>query len=251
MPRSEQEIMAELSSLLGGQQAQQPTIQQQPSIPQSGGMVTSAANINGVSMENLDVDKAKAGIVQSAQTQGKVNEMGYEGAGSDLAGRVTLAQEALVEIPKLRKKLFPGGTPQSYNRNLALAANLPGLRVPFFGRLTPATRPDNPFDPTDSQAASDAQSVNRMVGTSLEGRYRTSTGASGREDEIQRLVEQFGPRYTSGDQSAWDALNQLESYYSKYIKNVDPKGAKGLNTQGSVDLTKLSDEELLAMASKG
>jgi len=44
-----------------------------------------------------------------------------------------------------------------------------------------------------------------------------------------QLVEQFAPSGWSGEQSAWDAVKQLEDFYKDYLDINDPTGARKLN----------------------
>lgn len=216
---------------LGG--APQAPSQQPEQTPSSANipMVMTGANIGGATMakDPLAMKAAELAMANQAAIEKTRQEKGIEGAGPDITGRVTLAKEALRSIADVKKRMFPDGTPQSFNRMLAFASNLPRISVPFTKISTPSARPDNPFDPRDDKGASNAQNVNREMGTALSGRQLIQTGVAARPEETQALVDQFAPKLTSAAESALNGLNQLERFYTEFLQGVDPQGVKGVN----------------------
>jgi len=127
-----------------------------------------------------------------------------KGVTADVAGRVTLAKESLGNIKDIRSILFPDGTPKSFKRGVAFGSNLPGP-----GKALPL--------------AKDSQTVNRKMGASLAGRQLIQTGMAARPEETAKLVAQFAPNAFSNSTSAWDALNELETFYNSYLDTTVPE----------------------------
>lgn len=136
----------------------------------------------------------------------------------DLAGRVTLAQEALANIPKVKQILFPTGQPESFERMIAGGANLPRITIPFTGIGTPEVMP----------FAKRPQEVNRLLGSALAGRRLIQTGVASNPDERREMVRQFGVGFTSNAEALKGGLDQLEAFNRNFLKNVDPTGRRGL-----------------------
>lgn len=133
-------------------------------------------------------EKRKEGVVSQAET-----------------GRDVLAREAIQSIGKARKILFPKGTAKSFNRRIATTSN-----IPFIGGSLP-------FD-------FEAQEVNRLLGGALSGRVLIKTGVAARPEEIQEERERFLSGLGSNPQAAFNALEQLESFYKDYRTGLRTKG---------------------------
>ena len=172
------------------------------------------------------------------------------------AGKSTLAKEAIQNIRDIKKLLYPSGGADSYQRGIATGSNLPGVRLPLVGRITPNVRPDNPFTGKDDLAAQNAQDVYRKLGTAFSGRQLIQTGVAARPEETQKLVEQFAPGLFSNAQASLSGLDQLEKFYIDYLSRVRPNEMTGVQQtsngmSGTEDLSQLSDEELQAIIAGG
>lgn len=118
----------------------------------------------------------------------------------DVGGRVTLGRESLRNLPNLKSTFFPDGTAESFRRDIAtkLAA----------GKF-----------PNDK----DAQNAYRWLGSMLSGRQLIQTGVAARPDETKNLIKQFGIDFLSNPESALQGLDELETFYGDFIKDVAPQ----------------------------
>lgn len=216
---TDEELMAEFSSLAGGQsQSAQPTQQAQDN------WVASSMTRSGPTMTNISASVAEKQAVKGA-------EMGMEGVGSDLSGKVVLAREAVKKIDDVINTLFPKGTKESFDWPVAATSNLPYVQSPgwlFKDATTPQVIPNLPGK-WDNKLGEKAQRVNREIGTSLSGRQLIQTGVAARPDETQKLVAAFAPNAFSNPGSALDGLKQLREFYLDFLRTVDPQGVKGAN----------------------
>lgn len=149
-----------------------------------------------------------------------------EGIPTSEAGKVALADESVKNIDDIINILYPDGTPKSFKRGIATGSNLPGITLPFLGRITPQVRPDNPLDKGDDKAAEQAQDVFRKMGAALAGRQLIQTGVAARPEENAKLVGQFAPGTFSNAESGLKALIELKDFYKSYKNNVVPTREK-------------------------
>jgi hypothetical protein len=218
----------ESQAALGGGNQGVPTAQQ-PS-PQPGKFVTTGLNVGGLSTTNLDALKQTEQVKNQADIDKQTALEGIKGPSGEIGGRIALARESMQRLRNIKRMIFPDGTPKSFRRDLALGANLPGISLPGFGRVTPTKVGNVPFTEADDPFVNDAQDLHRELGTILSGRQLIQTGVAARPEETERLVEQFAPNVWSGAESAMNGLNQLESFYKDYLKVIDPSGAKGASS---------------------
>ena len=141
----------------------------------------------------------------------------------EVAGRVSLAKESIKNIRDVKNILFPDGTAKSFRRNIAMRSNLPGISLPFIGRITPRVSPDNPISPWDNQKAQAGQTVFRKVQSSLGGRLLIKSGVAVRPEELEREIDQFAPRLTSNPEASLEGLNELQNFYLDFLGTVDAK----------------------------
>jgi len=215
-----EELMAEFSSLSSGQA--------QPQAPGQNNFVVSSVTGSGPTMTNLSALEMEERVKNRLKAELQLTEEGIKGVGSDLVGRTTMAKEALVEIDKAMKDLFPNGR-GSLDRPVAFGSNMPFVQVPFTNMTTPQVMPDLPVSKVEDGLAEKSQNTFRRVGTSLAGRQLIQTGVSSRPEETARLVAQFAPNVFSNPNAAYDGLVQARDFYTKFLEIVDPQGVKGVN----------------------
>ncbi len=119
-------------------------------------------------------------------------------------GRDVLAEESIVGIKTVRKLLFPKDTVKSFKRGAALKS-----KIPLIGAA--------PF-------SFEGQEIRRLMRTAIAGRQLIQTGVAARPDEVELLVDNFIAGATSNPRSAYNALNQLETFYKNYragIRNIN------------------------------
>lgn len=124
-----------------------------------------------------------------------------KGLTGDIGGRVTLSREALRNIPSLKTVLYPDGTPQSFNQELA-------------NKLTVGKFPKD----------KDAQNAYRWLGRMLVGRQLIETGVAARPEETKRLIKEFGVNFLTDPEAALQGLSELETFYKDFVGSVDPSG---------------------------
>lgn len=194
----------------------------------SGGTQASEATIGGIKYIKPELVKQEQQKKNEMAMELETQKQALEGSGSD-SGRVALAKESIKNLDDVIATLYPDGTPESFDREIAFSSNLPGVSIPFFGRVTPQVRPDNPLDKSDDVKSQKAQDVFRKVGASLSGRQLIQTGVAARPEETAKLVSQFAPRLTANPQAGLSGLLELKDFYKSYLQELDPKGVKGVN----------------------
>lgn len=123
-------------------------------------------------------------------------------------GKLSLAQESIPNIDTVIKTLFPDGTPKSFRRDIAIAANPPAFGL-FKGGI--------PF-------SKEGQNIARLMRTSLAGRQLIVTGVAARPDETKDLMKAFYAGAVSDPEAAFSGLMQLKDFYRSYIKNLKESG---------------------------
>lgn len=140
-----------------------------------------------------------------------------QGVSGEVGGRVALAKESLKNIQDIRKIIFPDGTPKSFKRGIVAAANIPGGRAPITGFFLPEQMP------AGFPGATAGQKVFRKMRSAISGRLLIQTGVAARPEEVERLMQQFAPTWTSDPEAAFGALQQLEDFYNIYLNQADPE----------------------------
>jgi len=156
-----------------------------------------------VTVPKLDMVEKEAPPVEEesrAREKGKVGFVPVDKAGLD-----TLADEAISNVQDVRKVLFPDGTSKSFRRDIATAS-----RLPILGKAAPFNK--------------DAQNVERKIKTALSARILIMTGVAARPEEIQSQYDLFIANLGSDPDSAFEALDQLESFNTKYKKTLRGRG---------------------------
>ena len=177
------------------------------------GFKPKSINVGGVTYERKETSED----IAEEERKEKRKEI-IKGVTGEVAGRVALANESIKNIQDIRKTLFPEGTPESFKRITAFASNLPGGTAPLIGAILP-----------ERGWGKAEQNVYRKMGAALSGRQLIQTGVAARPEETAKLVAQFAPSGGSNPQSAWEALNELESFYNSYLKLTDPELRFGAN----------------------
>ena len=178
----------------------------------------------------IAMEQAKNQMSNQAFLERKKAEMGMEGVGNEAAGKMTLAKESLKNIEEIKKILFPDGTPNSFDKNIAGLSNIPGSKIPVLGSIIPNKLPDplivggSPLYPPE--ASKKAQDVYRKMGSSLAARQLIQTGVAARPEETEKLIAQFAPSFFSNPESSFNALNELQQFYESWIKETDPQMLK-------------------------
>lgn len=180
----------------------------------------------------------------AAETQKEIVKGPAEGA----VGKIALAQESLKNIDDIEKILFPNG---KFDRGIAARGNMPGVVLPFLGKVTPRIAPDNPLDnnPKENSRAQAGQDYGRKIGAALAARQLIQTGVAARPEETQALYQQFAPNMFSNEKSARAALNELKSFYKEYLNTALPE--KRLQKSSNKNISELSDDELKAIIAGG
>lgn len=180
-------------------------------------------------------EQAKATLELKKQKQAEIIKGPAEGA----IGKISLAQESIKNINDIEKILFPDGTDESFDRGIAARGNMPGLVLPFFGKVTPRVAADNPLDnnQTENKRAELGQTFGRKIGSSLAARSLIQTGVASRPEEIQALYQQYAPNFFSSPKSAREGLKELRKFYEDYLTNALPE--KRLEKNSKADSKKL------------
>lgn len=144
-----------------------------------------------------------------------------KGIPADKAGLADLANESINSIEEVKKILYPKGTPDSFDRGVAAASNLPGNSVPILGALIPQSVPDIGVN---RDLAEKAQKVARLTSSAIAGRQLIQTGVAARPEETARLYSQFAANGFSAPDTGLQGLNQLQDFYKNYIEILQTKG---------------------------
>src|SRR3990167_3847996 len=123
------------------------------------------------------------------------------------AGRLALAEESEESLDKDLKILFPSGKPESFRRDIAAAASVPGFR-----KALPFSR--------------EGQEIRRLIKTSLAGRQLIQTGVAANPVEMEDLIVNFIPGITSDSHASFNAMTQLRAFYPRYRRLVEGRGRK-------------------------
>ena len=123
----------------------------------------------------------------------------------DAAGRLQSSLEGIRASRNMRDILFPDGTPDSFQRQTAYK------KSPFpFSKPIPNSE--------------EARNLYRRAGQAIAGKLLVQSGVQTRESEYERLGEQHIANVFSHPNEGFDAINELEDFYSGFVKNVDPSG---------------------------
>lgn len=157
-----------------------------------------------------------------------------KGPAEGAVGKIALAQESLKNLDDIESILFKDG---KFDRGIAARGNMPGVVLPFLGKITPRIAPDNPLDinPKENERAQAGQDYGRKIGAALAARQLIQTGVAARPEETQALYQQFAPNMFSNEKSAKAAIKELRDFYKGYLKTALPeqrlgKGNKELKT---------------------
>lgn len=134
-----------------------------------------------------------------AQKKAVEEQMGVPAAES---GRLTLAKEGIKNILKIRKELYPDGTPESFQRSDAFKSSVAR------GKAFP-TSPEG-------------QRLYRLGSTAISARQLITTGVAARPDETKSLTDAFVADAFTNPQSGFEGLQQLEDYYKDFLKTTAP-----------------------------
>lgn len=118
------------------------------------------------------------------------------------AGREALAKEGIKNILKMRKELYPDGTPKSFQRSEAFKSRAAK------GKAFPNS--------------TEGQRLYRLGSTAISGRQLISTGVAARPDETKALTDAFIADAFSNPEAHFEGLQQLEDFYKDYIKTSAP-----------------------------
>lgn len=216
--------------------------------PQGGSPVLGRQPNGGMSLEPTKFDafgRPKEFIDPQQESDKLRNQEIIKGPAEGAVGKIALARESLKNLGDIENKLYPNG---NLNRELALRSNMPGVSLPFLGRLTPQVSPDNPIDPTDDTKAGTAQDIFREMSSALSGRQLIQTGVAARPEETAKLVAQFAPGVFSNSDSSKRGLHQLKDFYGDYLNTADPsqrlsgKNVLGGNQQQSNSVPSFNSE---------
>jgi hypothetical protein len=184
----------------------------------------------GISVDEKGNQRATYGETQDVKDKRRQKLANMpKGISADKAGLYELAKESVRNIASVKSSLFPTGEAKSYQRLKAGSSNLPMNTFPVLGALVPSYKPFN----------KDAQDIFRRMSAALSGRQLIQTGVAARPEETAKLVSQFAPNFFTNPEATLSGLNELEQFYSNYIKTLETKGvsqedeATGLNTSFS------------------
>jgi len=130
-----------------------------------------------------------------------------KGVPTSESGKDTLAEEALINIPKARQTLFPDGTSKSFRRDLAFE------QKGFMGKKLPLS--------------AEAQNLRRWLGGAIAAKLLVQSGVTTRPEEYERLANDYLGGFTSNPEALYPALEELESFYDAYRRNVRTRGREG------------------------
>jgi len=136
-------------------------------------------------------------------------------------GKVTLAEESITNLTDVKSILFPGGTPDSFDRGAATLSKLPGPK--FLGGGGPA-----PF-------SFKGQEVFRKLGNSLAAKRLIQTGVASNPEEREEMARAFLAGFSSDPHSMFNAINELDVFYQRFLQQTDPTGSIGLGALPNPD----------------
>ena len=138
-----------------------------------------------------------------AMIEREVEKKTRMGMQPDAAGRLQSSLEGIRASRNMRDLLFPDGTPESFQRQTAYT------KSPFpFKKPIPNSE--------------EARTLYRRAGQAIAGKLLVQSGVQTRESEYERLGEQHIANVFSNPKEAFNAINELEDFYSGFVKNVDP-----------------------------
>ena len=146
--------------------------------------------------------KEQAGMRAEAESQKREKV----GVSADVAGRLSSATEAIRALNDMKRILYPGGTPESFN-----------LPAAFYSRPTVFTkgRPIPTYE---------GQTLSRRGGQAAAGKLLVQSGVQTRESEYQRLGEQLVANALTNPKAGFQALDEGIRFYSEFLQAVDPQG---------------------------
>jgi len=218
------------NTLLGGtpptETPSQPTTQ--PQAPQAEptsqpSSILSISNIIAPEIDNFTGKPTSKGLQQEAQNKSIIAQVEREikGESGDVAGRISLAEEAIKNISDVKSILFPSGKADSFRKDIAFGGNVPLGQAPFIGALIPDKIP----------FGKQGQEFHRKMGAALSARILIKTGVAARPEEVRAEFSQFAPEWSSNPEAALNGLNELDSFYKNFLTTVRPtKGSKGTQT---------------------
>lgn len=118
----------------------------------------------------------------------------------DAAGRLESSLEGVRALRHMKKLLFPDGTPESFQRQIAMKKNV-------FGGL-----------PNDYES----RTLYRRAGQAIAGKLLVQSGVSTRPDEYEKIGRQMVASAFSNPREAFEALNEGENFYTGFVNDVDP-----------------------------
>lgn len=124
------------------------------------------------------------------------------------AGKMSMLNQAQMNVGTLRAMLFPNGT---LDRGL-IAQSLVGL-------------PGTP-----------GRDVNVLIEDAVSAKYRLETGAAGNQEEVRSIAQRFKPSIMDSPQTVALKLSMLESFMQSSLALTDPTGVRRTSTQ---DATKI------------
>ena len=130
---------------------------------------------------------------------------------SEGSGRFALARMGAQEARRAEQFLFPGGTPESFQRGLATGATNPIARAWGLGFGKPE----------------DLQGTYHSVYNAYYNKIRIESGAAVPDKEIERQAKISTANFFSAPREAQRQLTILREFHDTVQKTMDPTGAYG------------------------